>query len=78
MKLDDKTIDIVLPYVNPMDKSWQADFKKYKALAGDKGDNRFRDAGTLRHWFRLVRKNVKFKGYVHPKCCSGRKMPIFA
>ena len=61
MKLDDKTIDIVLPYVNPMDKSWQADFKKCKALAGDKGDNRFRDAGTLRHWFRLVRKNVKFK-----------------
>lgn len=61
MRLDDKTIDIVLPYVNPMDKSWQADFKKYKELAGDKGDNRFRDAGTLWHWFRLVRKNVKFK-----------------
>ncbi len=61
MKLNDTTIDIVLPYVNPMDKSWQADFKKCKELAGDKGDNRFRDAGTLRHWFRLIRKNAQFK-----------------
>lgn len=56
-----ETIDIVLPYVNPMDKEWQADFTKYKRLEGDKGDNRFRDAGTLQHWFRLIRKNAKFK-----------------
>ena len=55
-----ETIDIVLPYVNPMDKEWQADFTKYKKLAGDKGDNRFRDAGTLQQWFRLIRKNAKF------------------
>lgn len=56
-----ETIDIVLPYVNPMDKEWQAEFTNYKRLAGDKGDNRFRDAGTLQHWFRLIRKNAKFK-----------------
>lgn len=56
-----ETIDIVLPYVNPMDKEWQAEFIKYKALNGDKSKNRFRDAGTLKHWFRLIRKHVKFK-----------------
>ena len=56
-----ETIDIVLPYVNPMDKEWQAEFTKYKRMAGDKSDNRFRDAGTLQHWFRLIRKNTKFK-----------------
>lgn len=55
-----ETIDIVLPYVNPMDKEWQAEFIKYKRQGGDKGKNRFRDAGTLQHWFRLIRKNAKF------------------
>ena len=55
-----ETIDIVLPYVNPMDKAWQAEFTTYKTLNGDKSKNRFRDAGTLKHWFRLIRKNVKF------------------
>jgi hypothetical protein len=55
-----ETIDIVLPYVNPMDKEWQAEFIKYKRQGGDKGKNRFRDAGTLPHWFRLIRKNAKF------------------
>ena len=44
-----------------MDKELQAEFTKYKRMAGDKGDNRFRDAGTLQHWFRLIRKNAKFK-----------------
>lgn len=57
----DNTIDIVLPWVNPMDKQWQAEFIKYKRLAGDKSDNRFRDAGTLPYWFKLIRKNTKFK-----------------
>ena len=60
MQFDD-TIDIVLPYVNPTDRDWQTDFVKYKQLAGDKSDNRFRDAGTLPHWFRLIRKHCNFK-----------------
>lgn len=58
--MSDNTIDIVLPWVNPMDKQWQAEFIKYKRLAGDKSVNRFRDAGTLPYWFELVRKNTKF------------------
>lgn len=61
MNLHDNTIDIVLPYVNPMDPEWQSDFNKYKQQSGDKGKNRFRDAGTLKYWFKLVRKNSKFK-----------------
>lgn len=59
--MNDNTIDIVLPWVNPIDKQWQSEFIKYKRLAGDKSDNRFRDAGTLPYWFKLIRKNTKFK-----------------
>jgi hypothetical protein len=58
--LTNKTIDIVLPWVNPLDKEWQSEFIAYKRLAGDKSDNRFRDAGTLPYWFKLIRKNTQF------------------
>ena len=53
-------IDIVIPWVNPTDKQWQANYKKYAGNRGDKDPNRFRDAGTFPYWFTLIRKNCKF------------------
>ena len=53
-------IESVIPWVNPMDKKWQANYKKYAGSHGDKDPNRFRDAGTFPYWFQLIRKNCKF------------------
>ena len=54
-------IDIVIPWVNPTDKSWQANYRKYSGNSGDKDPNRFRDANTFQYWFKMIRKNCKFK-----------------
>ena len=53
-------IDIVIPYVNNQDKSWQAQFNKYREIAGDKDARRFRDANVFKYWFRSIALTCHF------------------
>lgn len=50
-------IDIVIPFLNPMIQSWQNEYKKYANENGYKTQNRFRDWGALKYWFRGVEQN---------------------
>lgn len=58
-------IDIVIPFLNPESKSWQAEFAKYKEQEGIKGANRFRDWGTMRYVLRGIETNCPWINKVH-------------
>jgi len=62
--MNDK-IDLVVPFLNPESKTWQADFKKYSNQAGLKSDNRFRDWGTMKYFFRSLEKNCPWLNKIH-------------
>ena len=52
-----KKIDFVLIWVDGNDRSWQIQKSKYERKSvGDSGDNRYRDWGCLKYWFRGVEK----------------------
>ena len=58
MNSDDK-IDIVIPWVDPSDSSWQADRDKYSPKVANEGDNRairYRDWDNLHFVFRGIEK----------------------
>lgn len=62
--MNDK-IDIVIPFLNPASKSWQAEYEKYKSQAGLKSPNRFRDWGTMRYVLRGIEINCPWINKVH-------------
>lgn len=59
MAIPDK-IDIILPWVDSLDKVWLDSYNKYtnQYNEGDKRIIRFRDWGLLRYWFRGIEKNM--------------------
>ena len=63
-----ENIDIIVPWVDPNDEAWRADFNKYRQLEIDQGiqdisnvqafgTERTRDWGVFKYWFRCVEKN---------------------
>ena len=65
MSMTNSAIDIVIPFLNPESKSWQAEFAKYKEQEGIKGANRFRDWGTMRYVLRGIETNCPWVNKVH-------------
>lgn len=63
-----ETIDFVLPWVDGSDPEWIALKRKYESTelrardVNANGDCRYRDMGSLRHWFRAVER---FAPWVH-------------
>lgn len=56
-------IDIVVTWVDGNDKAWLKERKKYETenMSLDAvGDQRFRDWGILKYWFRSIEKNAPF------------------
>lgn len=50
-------IDIVIPWVDDSDKKWLSEKSKYLASSNeDDRDNRYRDWGLLKYWFRGIDK----------------------
>lgn len=62
--MEDK-IDFVIPWVDGNDKNWQIEKSRYDANAGDKSDNRYREWGTLKYWFRGVEKYAPWVNKIH-------------
>lgn len=50
------TIDFVLPYLDPSDQAWQADFRFYNQNVNPAESARFRDWGWLRFWLRSIER----------------------
>ncbi len=72
MKID-FPIDIVIPWVDGSDLTWNKEKEKYmkdiKKNEGN-GNSRYRDWGTLRYWFRSIEKNVPWINKVHFVTCG--------
>lgn len=65
MKLEDRHIDIVIPWVDGSDPEWQQQFRQYRSLATGRDDNseiRYRDWDNLQYLFRGIEK---FAPWVH-------------
>lgn len=63
-----KSIDIVIPWVDPSDPVWQADKSRYMADAGRQEDTReirFRDWDNLQYVFRSIEKYAPWVRKVH-------------
>lgn len=61
-------IDFVVPWVDPSDPEWQKDFIKHKKEAGlytDASENRYRDWGLFKYWFRGVEKHAPWVNKIH-------------
>lgn len=63
--MTNSAIDIVIPFLNPESKTWQAEFAKYKAQLGLKTANRFRDWGTMKYVLRGIETNCPWVNKVH-------------
>lgn len=63
--INNDKIDIVIPFLNPESKTWQAEFSKYKMQEGVKGANRFRDWGTMRYVLRGIETNCPWINKIH-------------
>ena len=64
-------IDIVIPWVDGSDPAWQAEKRKYLSenSYGDR-DERFRDWGLLKYWFRCIEKNAPWVRKLHFVTCG--------
>ena len=71
-------VDIVIPWVNPADNIWFADYKsaceKYK---GDKDPSRIRDFGLFPHFFRAISENAPWIRKVHLLLYSATQIPAW-
>lgn len=74
MENREERIDFVIPWVNGSDAAWRSEFTKYRQLCGcqangsapsDASEERYRDWGTLRYWFRGVERFAPWVGMVH-------------
>lgn len=62
------SIDFVIPWVDPSDPHWQKELIKYQKEAGiytDISDNRYRDWGLFKYWFRGVEKYAPWVNKIH-------------
>jgi len=51
-------IDVIVPWVNPFDQKWVAQYSYWKELEfGQKSSERFRDMGTFNFFFRGMERN---------------------
>lgn len=68
LNLYNDPIDIVIPWLNPDDEFWRADYDKYKAMETSKDVNdpdfngacRYRDMGTIIYVLRSIEKNCSW------------------
>jgi len=72
----DIDVDIVIPWVNPADDIWFADYKnaceKYK---GDKDPSRIRDFGLFPYFFRCISENAPWVRKIHLLLYSKTQIP---
>lgn len=71
--MHNNTIDFVVPWVDPTDPIWQKELRKYQEVAGmhtDISDNRYRDWGLFKYWFRGVEKYAPWVNKVHLITCG--------
>lgn len=74
-KYNDKKIDFVVLWVDPSDKEWQKQRAKYSGEADktkdiDDREERYRDWGLFRYWFRSIEKNAPWVNKVHLVTCG--------
>ena len=69
MKDEELKIDFVIPWVNGSDPEWIKEFNKYapseKQISLDASEERYRDTGLLKYWFRGVEKFAPWVNKVH-------------
>lgn len=71
MKEETYPIDFVCPWVDGNDPEWQREYYKYApATEGDKREERFRDWGLMRYWFRGVEKYAPWVNKVYFVTCG--------
>ena len=59
-------IDFVIPWVNGSDPMWRQEKKKYMGIDElDAGEERYRDMGILKYWFRAVETYAPWVNQVH-------------
>lgn len=68
-KLYKVKIDFVIPWVDGSDPVWISERNKYSSAFADEikanGDDRYRDWGLLRYFFRSVAENASWVGTIH-------------
>lgn len=73
-KDDEFPIDFVIPWVDGSDPEWISEFNKYapkeKRRETDSSEQRYRDYGLLRYWFRGVEKFAPWVRTVHFVTCG--------
>ena len=71
-------IDVVVPYVNPNDISWQQEFIRYKEESNEPyKENRFRDTSFLKYVLLSIEKNMKFVNKIHLVVASESQIPNY-
>lgn len=71
--MNNNTVDFVVPWVDPTDPIWQTELKEYQTAAGihtDISDNRYRDWGLFKYWFRGVEKYAPWVNKIHLITCG--------
>ncbi|MES0303038.1 Stealth CR1 domain-containing protein [Citrobacter sedlakii] len=65
-------IDIVVPWVDGSDKSWQASYIKHKPKKEDQHSHfeRFRDWDLMKYWFRGIEENMPWIRKIHFITCG--------
>lgn len=60
-------IDIVVPWVDQNDPTWQSEFRKFASenRNGDSHQIRYRDWGLLRYWFRGIERFMPWINKIH-------------
>ncbi len=61
-------IDFVLTWVDGDDPEWKKEKNKYSDATGD--ENRYRDWGTLKYWFRGIEKYASWVNRIHFVTCG--------
>lgn len=64
-KKEHPKIDFVITWVDGSDPEWQKEKSRYDISAGDKRNNRFRDWGLLKYWFRAVEQYAPWVNKIH-------------
>lgn len=64
--MDDNRIDFVITWIDGGDPEWRRQKKQYETGCGeDAKEERFRDWGNLKYWFRGVEKFAPWVGKIH-------------
>lgn len=63
-------IDFVITWVDGNDPKWREAFNKLSGISGDDREERFRDMGTLKYWFRGVEKFAPWVNKIYFVTCG--------